>query len=214
MQNLLLHGLGQNAASWEAVKSQLASRQMEAEALDLYGMLQGRKAEYGALLESLTDYCNGQDGKLNLCGLSLGGVLALDYAKRFPERVNSLVVIGAPYQIPKFLLQLQSMIFRVMPKSAFEEMGCGKKTLRSLASSMGRLDIPEGLEKIHCPVLVLCGEKDSQNQESAQRLHQQLKGSVLQIVPGAAHEVNVENPQALAQLLYDFWGRGNLLSTF
>ena len=64
MQNLLLHGLGQNAASWEAVKSQLASRQMEAEALDLYGMLQGRKAEYGALLESLIDHCNGQDGKL------------------------------------------------------------------------------------------------------------------------------------------------------
>lgn len=79
---------------------------------------------------------------------------------------------------------------------------------------MGRLDIPEGLEKIHCPVLVLCGEKDSQNQESAQRLHQQLKGSVLRMVPGAAHEVNVENPQALAQLLYGFWGRGNLLSTF
>ena len=76
MQNLLLHGLGQNAASWEAVKSQLASRQMEAEALDLYGMLQGRKAEYGALLESLLDHCNGQDGKLNQCGLSLGGVLA------------------------------------------------------------------------------------------------------------------------------------------
>ena len=35
---------------------------------------------------------------LNLCGLSLGAVLALNYAIDFPKKVNSLILIAPQYE--------------------------------------------------------------------------------------------------------------------
>ena len=40
------------------------------------------------------DYCGGFSQSLNLCGLSLGAVLALNYAIDFPQRVNSLILFA------------------------------------------------------------------------------------------------------------------------
>ena len=39
--------------------------------------------------------------KINLVGLSLGGVLAIDYITEFPEKINSIILVGTPYKIPK-----------------------------------------------------------------------------------------------------------------
>ncbi len=55
------------------------------------------------LYNTFSDFCNNQKRKLNLCGLSLGGVLALDFVKEYPEKVNSIILIGTPYKIPKAL---------------------------------------------------------------------------------------------------------------
>jgi pimeloyl-ACP methyl ester carboxylesterase len=56
-----------------------------------------------------------------------GGILALDYVKKYPEKVNSIIIIGTPYDIPKVLFKIQSMIFHFMPDSQFNDMGCVKK---------------------------------------------------------------------------------------
>ena len=34
--------------------------------------------------------------KINLVGLSLGGILTIDYVEEFPEKVNSIILIGTP----------------------------------------------------------------------------------------------------------------------
>ena len=59
-------------------------------------MIKDKSFDYNSLFNEFTDYCNSFDGKLNLCGLSLGGILSLHYAKRFPNKVNSLILIGTP----------------------------------------------------------------------------------------------------------------------
>ena len=46
------------------------------------------------MYNTFSDFCNNQKEKLNLCGLSLGGVLALEFVKEYPERVNSIILIG------------------------------------------------------------------------------------------------------------------------
>ena len=51
------------------------------------------------------DYCGDFSQSLNLCGLSLGAVLALNYAIDFPQRVNSLILIAPQYDMPKFLIE-------------------------------------------------------------------------------------------------------------
>ena len=98
-------------------------------------------------------------GKLNLCGLSLGGILALDYVKKYPEKVNS----------------------------------------------MSNHNIKNGLDKINCKSLILCGSKDKANMKSAKQISQSIRKSEFKIVKDSSHEVNVDNPKELAHIIYDFW---------
>ena len=159
MKNILIHGLGQNETSWDMVETELNIHNMNVEKPNLY---------------SIAEYCNRFNEQLNLCGLSLGGILALDYAKEFPEKVNSLILIGTPYKIPKFLFKLQGVIFHIMPKSTFEKIGCTKRNFLSLVSSMSDLDIGTNLDKIDCKTLILCGIKDNQNMENAKLLNENI----------------------------------------
>lgn len=78
---------------------------------------------YPALLSALETALDSIPGPLHLCGLSLGGVLAMDYALRHPERVASLVLCGTPLTMPRNLLRLQDFLFRLMPERAFAGSG-------------------------------------------------------------------------------------------
>ncbi len=48
----------------------------------------------------------------NLCGISLGGILALNYVLDFPDKVKSLVLIGISHKVPKVMFSIQNIIFR------------------------------------------------------------------------------------------------------
>ena len=132
MKNILIHGLGQNDTSWNMLSEKLEKNGIKVETPNLYSMIKDKSFDYNSLFNEFTDYCNSFDGKLNLCGLSLGGILSLHYAKRFPNKVNSLILIGTPYKIPKFLFKVQGIIFHLMPKSTFEKIGCLKKDFITL----------------------------------------------------------------------------------
>lgn len=205
MNNILIHGLGQNEYSWCTVLSELQSNKIAAETPNLFKMVKYTKINYSSLFQKFADYCNGFEGKLNLCGLSLGGLLALDFAKKFPDKVNSLIIIGTPYKIPKFLFKLQGTIFHLMRKSTFEKMGCAKKDFISLVDSMAVLDIAKDLDKVECLTLILCGVKDSQNINSGKLLNENINNSEFKIIQDASHEVNVDNPKGLSEVIYDFW---------
>ena len=173
-------------------------------------MLKDITSDYDTLYKQFVNYCNGFDEKLNLCGLSLGGILALHYAKEFPDKVNSLILIGTPYKIPKFLFKVQGLIFKIMPRSTFEKIGCKKKDFISLVNSMSNLDIERNLDKITCKTLILCGVKDNQNLESAKLLNKSINNSSFKTINNSSHEVNLDNPKELANTIYDFWkDRGN-----
>ena len=205
MKNILIHGLGQNETSWNIVEKELNLHNIKIEKPNLYSMLKDTRINYSILYKKFADYCNSFSEKLNLCGLSLGGILALDYSKEFPEKVNSLILIGTPYKIPKFLFKLQGVIFHIMSKSTFEKIGCTKRNFLSLVSSMSDLDIGTTLDKIDCKTLILCGIKDNQNMENAKLLNENIKNSYFKTIGNASHEVNVDNPKELANIIYDFW---------
>ena len=81
MKNILIHGLGQNEISWNKVEEELKNNNTKVEIPSLYLMLKDITSDYDTLYKQFVNYCNGFDEKLNLCGLSLGGILALHYAK-------------------------------------------------------------------------------------------------------------------------------------
>lgn len=204
MKYLYLHGLGQNAASWNKVID--ATEALEnSVCLDLAEMVKDKAATYSNLYSVFSEMCDAEKDDIILCGLSLGGVLALNYAIDNPEKVKALVLIAAQYKMPARLLKLQNAMFRFMPQSMFQQTGFSKLDFISLCSTMAELDFSDSLGKVSCPVLVICGEKDRANKNASIELANILKHSQFEEIPEAGHEVNLESPEKLAPILQEFY---------
>ncbi len=203
---IFVHGSGHKAASWDKTISHLTNQE-DILCPELSSILRGKEASYENLYGSFAKYCNDVEGQLHLCGLSLGGILALNYALDYPEKVKNLVLIGTPYQIPKAAFGLQNLIFKLLPKSAFESMAFDKKDTFALGNSLKNLDFSGQAGNVKCPVLILCGQKDSANRKSAESFRQNMKNASLKIIENAGHVVNEENPKALAEILDEFYSK-------
>ncbi len=201
---IFVHGSGHKAASWKKTISYMTGNE-DIVCPNLSCILEGKEASYENLYSSFVKYCNEIDGQIHLCGLSLGGILALNFALDFPQKVKTLVLIGTPYKVPKAAFSFQNIIFRFLPKSIFETMAFDKKDTFALGNTMKNLDFSDRVKNIKCPTLILCGEKDSANIKSAHFLSQNIKGAELKIIEGTGHVVNEENPKILANILTEYY---------
>jgi len=207
MKQIYVHGLGQSSDSWEKTITLLGAA-TDCVAPNLADILCGNEPTYENLYAAFSRFCNAYEGPLDLCGLSLGGVLALNYAIDYPEHVSSLALVAAQYKMPKNLLRFQNMIFRFMPKSMFRQTGFEKSGFLRLCKTMMELDFSGSLEKIACPVLIVCGEKDSANKNSSVDMSNMIDHAELHMIRGAGHEINTEAPEKLAEVLQSFYSKG------
>lgn len=206
MKHILIHGLGQKASSWNETISYMTGQDtIICPELSLF--IKEKDASYSNLYTAFSEYCNNISGPLNLCGLSLGAVLALNYAIDNPKKVNSLVLIAAQYEMPKTLLKLQNIVFKFIPEKSFKSMGLSRNDFIKLTSSMMNLNFNEGLNNILCPVLLICGDKDSPNKKATRNLYESISQSEIIFIKDAKHEVNNDNPKELAEILNDFHNR-------
>lgn len=204
MENIFIHGSGHKSTSWNETVSYMKNSE-NILCPNLSSILNGKEASYHNLYSLFAEYCNNIDGQINLCGISLGGILALNYTLDFPDKVKSLVLIGAPHKIPKVMLGIQNIVFRFLPKSLFQNMAFNKKDTFILGRSMKELDFSNDLNKIKCPTLVICGKKDSANIKSAYYLAKNIQNAKLKIIENTGHIVNEENPKTLAEILSEYY---------
>lgn len=197
MKYILLHGMGQNASSWDKTISYLPDT-AETICPELSNFFSEGNCNYSEMYSSFCRYCNRFSEPLNFCGLSLGAVLALNYAIDFPQKVSSLILIAPQYNMPKFLLKVQNVLFKFMPESQFKDIGLKKKDFITLTNSMVDMDFTSSLNKINSPVIVICGEKDNVNKKAAIKLAKELPNAKFSTIDNSGHEVNVDNPQGLA----------------
>lgn len=204
MKKILIHGSGHKAASWNETISHM---EISDDILcpNLVSILEGKEASYVNLYSSFIEYCGKIDGPVHLCGISLGGILALNYALDFPEKTKTLILIGTPYKVPKAAFAFQNMIFRFLPKSVFENMAFDKKDTFALGNSMKSLDFSSRVQNIKCPTLIICGKKDNANMKSAYYLAQNIKNAELKIIENVGHVVNEEAPEVLAKILDEYY---------
>lgn len=203
MISIFVHGLGQNSSSWGEMLLFMGESNQRYHP-DLFDLVKGQELTYNNLYTAFSEYINEFLEPVNLVGLSLGAILALNYTIDHPEKVQSLVLIAPQYKMPKLLLKIQNIVFQVIPKSSFQKLGSSKSDFIRLTESMMDLDFSQGLKKIGCYTLVVCGEKDKANKRAAEQLAAKLSNAEILIVKGVGHEINTEAPEKLASVLTDF----------
>ncbi len=198
MKIVFLHGLGQSAQDWKSVVNQVSCS--DTDCPELFS-LDGQDATYSNVFARLERRYADTAEPFVLCGLSLGAILALDYAIRHRNQVSALILIGVQYKVPTLLIDFQNLLFRCMPRKAFQAMGISKSDMIKLSHSMRSLDFSSKLKEVRCPVTIVCGEKDQANKKAAKQLNALLPQSQLHMIPGAGHEVNKCAPEAIAAIL-------------
>ena len=204
MKYLYLHGLGQKPDSWNRTikETKVSGSSIR---LSLAEMSEGKDVTYKELYSAFSEVCDKEDEEIVLCGLSLGAVLALNYAIDHPDKTKALVLIAAQYKMPEKLLKFQNVLFRLMPNSMFKQIGFKKADVISLCVTMAKLDFTDSLHNVSCPVLIVCGEKDNANKKASKELTRYLSKSFFYELLKTGHEVNIEAPEEIAIVLQKFY---------
>lgn len=202
MKTILIHGLGQGVSSWDNVIEYMEITDVLC--IDLVSAKKDKPLTYDILFEEVKRICHSYNEPINLIGISLGGVLALDYAIQFSEKVNSLVLINSQYKMPKFLLTLQNIIFQFIPKQKFNVNGFTKQDFISITNSMKHIDFSNQLKHLDTLTVLINGEKDKLNYKAAKEMSELLVNSKLIVIFNAEHEINTEMPRELAAVINSF----------
>ena len=200
---IILHGLGQTKEDWENVTTCIDA---DSQIISLFTAIDYQsdvtiETIYSTISKQLDDITE----PYYLCGLSLGGMLALMYTCRSTHpHLKGIIIAGAIYKpIPKMMVVFQTLLFMIFPQKKFDTIGLSKKQMIQLTSSIN-IDLTESLKRINLPSLVVCGEKDTVNIKSTKQIHSLISTSDLYIVPNGAHELNKNTYLELSQVINSF----------
>lgn len=226
---ILIHALGLSHELWKPQIPQLAAM-YDVVAYDLRGhgdtdIPPGpyTLADFAEDLAGLLDALGFE--RTHLVGISLGGMIAQEFALTWPDRVRSLLLADTASEYPPEARRQFAERARVA-----EERGIGpliEPTLerwftpefrrdhsaevawiRDLLGSahptgyaascraIAQADLTERLVNVTAPTLVVVGSEDhSTTPEMALQIHEHIPGSRYQVIPGAAHLTNVACPE-------------------
>lgn len=205
MNTVLLQGMGQSADAWSEVIEKLPE-EMDILCPDLFKRLivTDRPVVYSEIRRDLRHELRALKEPVNLVGLSLGAILALQESIEHPKNVDRLVLIAPQAKMPKNMLRLQKMLMYLLPESIVGADPLSKKQMIELSESMMDLDFENSLHTIQAETMILVGEKDRVNQAAAKQIASAIPNARLLVVEGSSHEVNKDQPEKLAWILGEF----------
>ena len=200
MKLVFLHGLGQDAHSWQSVQDALSPLPSDSFAIFSYP-----SESYQEAKERLTECLQQESEPFILVGLSLGGVLALELSSQDLPHLKGLVLSGTQYKLKtNFLYRLQILLFRLLPKQVFEKQGANKQHMLQILTELKSLNLTDTAKTCPLPSLVICGSKDRANQASSKKLANLLPKGHYQEIADGGHLLNTQKPNELAQVIKEF----------
>ncbi|MBJ7603072.1 MAG: alpha/beta fold hydrolase [Candidatus Dormibacteraeota bacterium] len=223
---IFLHGVGSSARTWTGQVKDFGRTHL-AVAPDLRGY--GRSvaaaetvstrrfaADIAALIEDLNA------GPAHVCGLSMGGIVALNLWRDRPELVRSLALAdtwathpSAVATQPQRLAEIDAATMPELSRArmpavygpdappAMVELGVrvfaslDKAVYRAASADLWTQDLRDVAGSVTVPTLVLVGEHDTITPPPlAEELARLIPGARLVVVAGAGHLTNEENPDA------------------
>lgn len=233
---VFVHSLGTNSELWRDQAEALADR-YRLILVDLrgHGSSQAPPGPYslpmlGMDLLAVVDAA--EIDRFHLCGLSLGGQVALWMAIRHGDRLESVIACNTAAKVgsaERWAERIGAVRDEGMAAIAGEVLerwfskGFAQRhpdRWAELVTIFGSTD-PEGyvgccaalseadlrseVDAIRAPTLVIGGEVDlSTPPAEAEWLHQHITGSRLEVFEGTGHLTNLENPDAFTQLVTGF----------
>ena len=152
--------------------------------------------------------------RAHLIGHSMGGLVGIRFAARYPQRVRRLV-LAAPASLPTGaslagqLLPLATALRYAtpsfLPVLAYDALRAGPATLLRAARDILHADVRADLRAIAAPTLLLWGERDALVPPSIGPL---LRGEIpdarLLLIPGAGHVLMWDRPRAFDDAVLAF----------
>jgi 3-oxoadipate enol-lactonase len=170
-------------------------------------------------------------------GLSMGGMIGMTFALKYPGVFRSLVLCDTSSRVPPEaqpvwddrirIATTQGMEPLVEPtlKRWFTEAMLARRPpvveevaamIRSTppvgyvgcCHAIPKINATERLREIGCPIQIIVGEQDVGTPVAMSRaIHEAAPGSELAILPNASHLSNLEQPEAFNRALLDFLAR-------
>ncbi len=224
---LLIHGAGGSHLSWPPRLRRLADERVIA--LDLPG--HGRSAGPGcttiaAYRDGVVDFADALGlTRFVLAGHSMGGAIALEVARLFPERVTGLglVATSARLRVAPAILDGIRADFVATTETMMSWMvgadfpaNARRLALKRLRESdptvlhgdfvaCDAFDRRTEIQGLPLPALIIVGEADQMTPPKfSESLHASLPNSELHRIPGAGHMVQLEAPDVVTNLLAHF----------
>jgi 3-oxoadipate enol-lactonase len=240
---VFVNGLGTDHRIWDEVVAALPSDlsiiryDQRGHGLSEEGSGPYRVADLSADLAELLERSN--VGPVMVCGLSLGGLVAQDFAASHPERVRALCLSGTGLRIgtreawmariTQVLGEGLAGISHAVMERWFSESFRARdpETVRghramlervpmgayvSTLHALAEADLSGSVHRIRVPTLVIAGELDPATPPDVGRaLAGAIPGAEFELMRGAGHLMCVEQPRAFARALTRFLGDNGLL---
>ncbi len=145
--------------------------------------------------------------KAHIVGFSDGAIIAMYFAISHPERVASLVLLGANYH-PKGLrffprLHVKLVYAGLSVASLFSEKKRQRKEIWGLMVNQPELTIDD-LSRITTPSLIITGENDMISQDHTDEMCHAIAGSHRLVIPKGNHYWMFKKPELFNQCIVDF----------
>ena len=165
-----------------------------------------------------------------ICGHSMGGSIAMNYALEQELRVSGLITVGSspeweldefeaddgaqtnvdPWLDPDtaFATNLDCLFSKKTSPELIAEYDCQIRqtspgSCRADFSACDTFDLRARLKNIKIPTCVICGDEEEWKDGSI-AIHEHVSGSSFHEIPEAGHAVTIEQPQAIVAVIEKF----------
>ena len=220
---VLIHGFGLDSRIWEKQVEEL-SKTNKVITYDLRGFgkssLPNGKYSHTEDLNQLLKELNIQNAKI--VGHSFGGEIAVEYALKYPNEVNSLVLISPSLRGVKVNTReweayvelgrtgdIEGLRKRILENPTFKDLKEGSKEMELIKEIVNDYsgfhfmnkdprEIIEGnqeIKNISCPVEVVIAERDEEPQKEVAKRFKEEIGVEARVIPNCGHIGILEEPE-------------------
>lgn len=187
---------------------------------DLHGLLQALKVD-----------------RPHFVGLSMGGMIGMTYALRYPGRFRSLVLCDTSSRLGPQVQPIWDERIRIATEQGMEPLveptlkrwfteptvSARPPVLDRVAAmiratppagyagcchAIPKIDVTARLKEIGCPIQIIVGEQDAGTPvEMSRDIQAAAPGAELVVIPNASHLSNLEQPEAFTRALLEFLAR-------